>query len=104
MRPHDPLRRRPPELVWGVLSLVYEADEPVPWLALILSDLSERWEPKTIENVAYELCAFGALHRVGQPGTSRRPDSRALRPTPLGRAWLDREILPLHDQPYEEDP
>lgn len=102
MGERDPLRRRPPALVWAILSIVFESEEPVGWLDLVESELSDQWPTKTVENTCYELVAFGALHRVGQAGTSRRPDSRALRPTPLGRAWLDRELLPLHDQPQED--
>ena len=50
---------------------------------------------KTVENVLYELVGLGALHRVGKPGHTRVPDTRALKTTALGRAWLARDLLPL---------
>lgn len=90
----NPLHYRPTALVFEILATVYETDTPTPWLALIHSELSDRWPSKTVENTIYELVAFGALHRIGQPGTRNRPDTRALRPTTLGRAWLDRTLLP----------
>jgi len=102
MGDRDPLRRRPAELVTAILATVYEADDPVPWLEVIYSDLSNRWPSKTVENTIYELVAFGALHRIGQPGTSRKPDTRALKPTTLGRSWLERELHPLPYDPRED--
>lgn len=98
--PLGPLARRPLDLVTGLLGYVYEAAEPVPWLELA-GRFSEEGahRMKTVENVLYELVAFGALHKVGKPGYARVPDSRALRPTTLGRAWLERELLPLPGAP-----
>lgn len=103
--PLGPLARRSPELILAVLGHVYEADDPVPWLDLVGQFSSDRWPWKTVENTLYDLVAFGALHRIGKPGHTRQPDTRALRPTRLGRAWLERELLDLpqlHDDP--EDP
>ena len=86
------------------LDVIY-AGEEIAWLDLVHSELSDQWPSKTVENVIYELVAFGAVHRVGQAGTYKRPDTRALRPTPLGRAWLDQELLEPLDDPYDpEDP
>lgn len=93
-----PLRFRSPELVVEILGLVYdraEEEPPIGWIELVvgLSD-SNQW--KTVENTIYELVAFGALHRIGRPAQGRRGiDTRALKPTALGRAWLDRELLEL---------
>lgn len=107
--PLGPLARRPVELVTGLLHYVYDSAEPVPWLELAgrFSEESAH-RMKTVENVLYELVALGALHKVGKPGYARVPDSRALRPTALGRAWLERELLPLlgaQDLDHEpEDP
>jgi hypothetical protein len=44
--------------------------------------------------VIYDLTAFGALHKVGRPG---RPgaDTRALKITDLGAAWLRGVVPPL---------
>lgn len=100
------LRLRDPELVLAMMGLLidYEDDPdnegPLPWRALVdLFDGAHPW--KTVENTIYDLVAFGAIHRVGQAGTRRRPDSRAVRSTPLGRAWLEQTLLPL---PTPKDP
>lgn len=93
--PLGPISHRTPELVLALLGHVYEADNPVPWIDLVGQYSSDRWPWKTVENYLYDLVAFGALHRVGKPGHTRTPDTRALRPTPLGRAWLDQHTLPL---------
>lgn len=89
------LRFRAPELVAEILGRVYDADEPAPWEELVaeLTDDGRPW--KTVENTLYELVQFGALHRIGKPGDRRRRDTRALKPTALGRAWLERELLDL---------
>lgn len=96
-----PLDRRSPELIAAILGLVYEADDPIPWLELLgqLSTTATPW--KTVENTIYDLVAFGALHKIGRPGHTRTPDTRALKPTPLGRAWLDRTLLDLFTPPTE---
>lgn len=88
------LRFRSPELVAEILGRVYDSDDPVPWDEIV-AELGERVAWKTVENTLYELVQFGALHRIGKPADRRRRDTRALKPTPLGRAWLDREILEL---------
>jgi len=98
-----PIYRRSPELVLAVLGLVYEADEPIPWLDLLGQLTTDRYPWKTVENTLYDLIAFGALHRIGKPGLTRTPDTRALKATPLGRAWLDRDLLDLpHHNNTEE--
>jgi len=98
------LRFRSPELCASVLGIVYEDEDPVPWSTLVELLSSDRHPWKTVENTLYDLVALGALHRIGQAGTKRRADTRALKPTPLGRAWLDRELLPLPGQRDEPDP
>lgn len=90
-----PLRHRSPELIIALLGHVYEADGPVPWLVLVDAYSSDRWPWKTVENTIYDLVAFGALHKVGKAGAGRTPDTRALRPTALGRGWLDQELVEL---------
>lgn len=101
-----PFRFRNPELVVSILGYVYDADDPVPWNEILdlYTDDGRPW--KTVENVLYELVTFGALHRVGKPAERNRPDSRALKPTTLGRAWLERELVPLptdvDDDPLEQ--
>ena len=101
------LRFRDRDLVLSVLDYVYEADEPIPWDELLsVFGLEQDRKVKTVENALYELVAFGALHRIGKPATRRTSkDSRALKPTALGRAWRDRELLPLPgelDDPIDE--
>lgn len=101
------LRYRSPELVIGILAAVYESPDPYPWHALVDLFSSDRHAWRTVEATIYDLVAFGALHKVGQPSSGRRViDSRALKATPLGRAWLDGELLPtlnLNHQPHGED-
>lgn len=99
------LRLRNPTLIVAILGYVYDADEPVGWSELVETFSSDERPWKTVENTIYDLVGFGALHRVGQSGTGRKPDTRALKSTVLGRAWLDRELLPLPtdpDDPLEE--
>lgn len=102
--PQKALRFRDRALVLELLSYVYDADEPIPWNELVSVYGIEQDRPsKTVEGALYELVAFGALHRVGK--ITRKEDQRALKPTPLGRAWLDRELLPLpgeREDPLEE--
>lgn len=92
-QPH-PIYRRHPTLVAAILDHVTEAEHPVPWLELVDRHTDRRYGWKTIENVLYELIGFGALHKLGD---SRRgqPDRRALRPTALGQAWINQELLPF---------
>ncbi len=104
--PKNPLGFRNPTLVVALVGYVADADAPVPWIEL-LDTFADAAVWKTIENVLYELVAFGALHRVGKPATRNRRDSRALKLSTLGRAWLDRELLPLptdHEDDDELDP
>lgn len=91
----DRLTYRAPALVIGVLDYVYALEDPVGWDELVDVFTTEATPYRTVEATLYDLVAYGALHRIGRPGTRRRPDTRALRATPLGRAWLDRELLPL---------
>ena len=97
----NPLRYRKPETVAGILGHIYDADHPVRWLEVLdmFADTEKEW--KTVENTLYDLVAFGALHRIGKPAAGKTPDSRALKPTALGRAWLERELLPLHNAEEE---
>lgn len=99
----DPLRRRDPELVRALLDAVYEqADDdkpdPIPWGELVDAFTSDAHQWRTVENVLYELVAVGALHRVGKASTRGRPDTRALLPTLLGRAWLAGELHPIPER------
>lgn len=97
----DPLTYRRPELVSALLGYVYEHDG-ARWPELV--DVFSGSAPaRTIEAVIYDLVAIGALHRVGKPGDRHRPDSRALRPTLLGAAWLEQRLHPLPGAPDEQD-
>lgn len=87
----DPLLYRDPQLVATILGHVYDSDRPVPWNELLELDLGP-W--RTVEATVHDLIAYGALHRVGKAGDRKRPDTRALKPTPLGRAWLNRAAAP----------
>ena len=89
------LRFRSPELVISIVGYFVETDEPIPWLEALEVFVDDEHPWKTVENLFYELVAFGALHRTGKPKGKGRTDSRALRATPLGRAWLERDLLEL---------
>lgn len=97
----DPLRYRSPTLVLAVLGHIYDSDEPVPWTEIVEHHTDDAHTWRTVEGTLYDLVAFGAIHRIGKPGAGRNPDTRALKPTPLGRAWLYQEIQPL---PGHHDP
>lgn len=102
----EPLRFRNPTLIIAVLGYVYDLDDPVPWTELVDVFTADARPWKTVENTIYDLVAFGALHRIGKPATRGAPDTRALKATGLGRAWLDRDLLPLptdHDDLEEAD-
>lgn len=92
------LRFRNPTLVVAILGYVFDADEPIPWDELLETFAVAGRSWKTVENVLYELVAFGALHRIGK--VKRGQDDRAVKPTPLGRAWLEGELVPT---PGRED-
>lgn len=99
----DRLRFRSPDRVVAILGHVYDAGEPVTWLDLLDRFSTSEAEWKTVEGTVYDLVTFGALHRIGKPGAGRAPDTRALKPTPLGRAWLAQELYPLpHDRTEDQ--
>lgn len=79
----------------ALIGYVFDAEEPVPWNELLETFTTEERSWKTVENRIYDLVAFGAFHRIGKPAERRRPDTRALKATVLGRAWLERELVPL---------
>jgi hypothetical protein len=87
------LYARSADLVAAILDAVYDDPEPIPWPDLVHAFTTEATPRKTIENTIYDLVAFGALHRTGRPADRRHADTRALRQTELGRAWLARELL-----------
>lgn len=86
------LYARSPQLVAAILGYLADTDTATPWNETLDTFTGADHPWKTIENILYELIAFGAVHRVGRAG---RQDTRALKLTPLGQAWLDRTILPL---------
>lgn len=93
-----PLDYRDPELVAQILGHIYETDNGrINWLELIDQHTTGRHPWRTVEATIYDLLAFGALHKVGK-ATRGQPDTRQLRATPLGRAWLDRQLLPLPNE------
>jgi len=88
-------RYRSPHLVLAILTAVYDSPTPYPYLELVDDLRVEGTSYKTVDNTIAELVAFGALHKVGKPGDRNRPETRALQPTNLGKAWLERQLLPL---------
>lgn len=98
----EPLLRRAPALIFAVLGAVAESDpDAIPWAALV-DELAGHYAWRTIEATIYDAVAFGAVHRIGKPAARGRPDTRALRVTPLGRAWLDQQLLPLPGKDHDE--
>lgn len=92
------LYARPADLILAILDAVYDDPEPIPWPDLVHAFTTSDVPRKTIENTLYDLVAFGALHKVGKAGGRRSADTRAVRQTPLGRAWLAGEVLPLPER------
>lgn len=90
----DPIYYRSPAVVADTLRFIYSL-ESVPWAELVgrVLELHRNKNTRTIENVIYDLIAHGAAHKVGK--YQRGSDTRAVRATPLGRAWIMRELLPL---------
>lgn len=93
----DRLRYRSPELVAAILDAFHDENttEPIGWREVIAAFESDQHSAKTVEETVRDLVSFGALHRIGQPATRDRLDSRALVLTPLGAAWLEQTLLPL---------
>lgn len=89
-----PLYRRSPDLIAAILDAVYEHPDPIAWTDLVHAFTTTTHPAKTVENTLHDLIAYGALHRIGQPGTRRRPDTRAIRQTVLGRHWHDQTNPP----------
>lgn len=94
----DPLTYRNPELLHSLLAIIYDTDQ-IAWTDLLDLYTTTEHPWRTIEATLYDLIAYGAVHRIGQPATRNRPDTRALKPTPLGRAWLNQELLPPPGDP-----
>lgn len=93
------------DLVLALFDYIADIEEgqPATWVELITVFGTEGDRPpKTVENALYELIRFGALHRIGRPGTRRRRDTRALVATPLGKAWRDGTVPGLPQEP--DDP
>jgi hypothetical protein len=100
-----PLARRNPRLIIIILGHLYEADEPFPWDEFVGFLTSDEHPWKTVENTIYDLIAFGAIHKIGSYRAKGKTDTRALKLTPLGRAWSDRERIPylVEDEAEEDD-
>lgn len=102
MTDRNPLRYRSPVLVAAILDHVQELGS-VRWAELVETHSNDHpW--RTVEATLYDLVTFGAVHRVGKPGTSTRPDTRELRLTILGAAWLAQTLEPLPGAPREHTP
>jgi hypothetical protein len=89
-----PLGYRSQRVVALLFSEVADAVEPVLWREAGTS-VAGMVPRKTVENVLYEMISFGLIYRLGKPADGRRPDTRALKATALGRAWFDDEGWPV---------
>lgn len=100
-----PFAFRDRTLVLSLFDYVAEVEEagPIPWLELLDTFTGTGRNPKTVENALYELASFGALHRIGRPPAKRGArDQRAVKTTPLGRAWRAGHVPGLPGEP--DDP
>lgn len=96
-----PLQHRAPALILALLGTIYDDPDPIPWNSLVEHFASQSdYTSKTIENTLADLAAFGAIQRIGQ--YTPKHDTRAVRATTLGQAWLDQTILDLPNT--EADP
>lgn len=95
-----PLARRNPRLMCILLADLEDAAGPIPWNDLVETHSSDAHPWKTVENTIYDLIAFGAVHKIG--GYKGRADTRALKLTPLGRAWTDRDRIPFLTEDDED--
>lgn len=100
-RPAHPIYRRRRALTIGVVGFLAEQEDPVPWDDVLLAFTTDKLSWKTLENVIRELENFGAIHRIGKVVKGR--DTRALIATPLGKAWLESELVPLPGEHLEEE-
>lgn len=89
----DPLSYRNAALVLAVTGHIADA-ERIGWHELVDTFHDSPYEPRTIEAVIWDLIAYGAVQRLGAPGDRRRPDTRMLRLTTLGRHWLEQLAPP----------
>lgn len=103
MSPGDrhPVYRRRRSLVVGIVGFLADQEAPIPWDELLAVFRTEDLSWRTIENTIRDLEAFGALHRVGK--VVKGKDTRALLATPLGRAWLEAELVPLPGEHHDDD-
>lgn len=93
--PRDPLSYRNPALVIAVAGYIADTgDERASWHELVDTFHDTDYEARTIEAVIWDLIAYGAVQRLGQPGTVHKPDTRQLRLTTLGRHWLEQKAPP----------
>jgi hypothetical protein len=86
-----PIYLREARLVNELLELLDQAVAPIAWDELVdRFGQGRHW--KTVENVFYDLIAFGAVQKVGgRPGRHHK----ALRITELGSSWLKGVSPPL---------
>lgn len=91
MPERPPIYRREAGLVMEVLEFLDAAEVPIDWLELLDRFGGDR-NYKTVENVFYDLIAFGAVQKLGGHGHRHR---KALRITELGSCWLKGVSPPL---------
>lgn len=89
---------RNPKIVGKAMAIVEASDDPVPseFLLGLLGAEFDTSDAQTLLKIVSELVAHGAIHKTGKYLPGR--DTRSYRITPLGRAWMDQEILPLVGQ------
>lgn len=81
---------RNPRLCTYILGYLEAGDEPVRWDEIVEHFGAADFPWKTVESRLYDLIAFGAVHKIG--GT-RPSQPRAVKITPLGRAWFEQETI-----------
>lgn len=89
----DPITYRDQAAIRSLLEFLVECqdeDADKATFTEVLETLaSEGHNPDTLENMVYELQAFGAIRRTGRYLPGKGKDSRRLSITTLGRHWLN---------------
>ena len=93
------LRYRSGDLVLAILATIYEQtddgkDVPSQWTDIVEAFTSKTHDRKTVDGTLRDLVRYGALERTGH--YTARADTRTVRPTTLGKLWIEREQMPAH--------
>lgn len=88
---------RDPDLVITLIAHLETSDHPIPWNDLVATCPDRDY--RGVERTIRALAELGAAHITGR--YTHRDDTRRIRLTPLGIAWLDRDQLPHVDDEHD---